>query len=194
MAEQASALIDTILQRVRDSGGTAHTRAFTLDLLSRVQTVLNNGLGVVTATASFATVAFRTIYPLASNISAASRIITINDDGRELDWLPNWRDLKNIDVSWSRRLGSQFKLWTPIGRDLFILYPHLQAASTVNVTYITNTTALSLESTTTDLPDQYSPLLEDLVVAIIRAKGRYADLEPTLDELKVRLGISTRKD
>ena len=189
MAETATTLLDTILHRLRDVGavGTAHSRAFVLARLSEVQRVVNTGTRVVLDTATLTTAAQLPFYQISTDLTTTVRVIGVRESNRELTFTP-WRELKQIDNDWHRRIGDRFDLWSLIGRDQLILYPTKKAASSVTVIFAKLTNALSTEGTATEMPNDELPLLVDVTIALLLAKSKnLVALAPVMEQIRTRL-------
>ena len=174
MAETATALIDTVLRRVRDPNGTAHSRAFTLARLSDMQRITNGALRVVVDTATLTTTAYLPFYQISTSVASgnAVRILGVIEGNRNLDFIL-WRTLKHIDTEWLRAVASRFEAFSLIGKEQLILWPAQKEAVSVTVVYAALTTSLSTEGTATDMPDDELPLVVDMTTALLLAKTRY---------------------
>ena len=64
MAVVTGQLVDTVLQRVRDPGGLAHSRVLVRLILTHLQRILNAKFGVVLESRTLATVPRQQVYPI----------------------------------------------------------------------------------------------------------------------------------
>lgn len=133
MADFATA-VDLLQQRVRQSGNVAVTQDTATIVLSMCERLINTYLRRVTASSSFTTTAYQTIYDYRSSLTTAVDIISVTESNRDIPW-SSMADLSAYDQIWFRRTGTRFEFWTQIGRDAFILYPAKTAASAVTVEY-----------------------------------------------------------
>ncbi len=196
MAETATAIIDTILRRVRDTNGTAHSRAFVLSRLSELQRVANTGLRIVTDTASLSTTSYQPFYQISTGVASgnAVRILGVIEGNRNLDQIP-WRTLKQIDTNWLRRTSERFELFSLIGREQLIIWPTKKQASSVTVVYAKLTNTLSTESTATEMPDDEMPFVMDITTALLLAKTRYLKgFVPVMERIGKRIENLGRRD
>jgi hypothetical protein len=171
MAEVAGTLVDALLQRVRDPSGLAHTRDTARLVLSHVQRIANYALRAVLDSATLPTEPYRQVYPVLSLLPAAARVVGIREGARDLDEIA-W-PLFHLSVPrWFRATGPRFEAFARIGDDLLVIYPAKTLASSVSVVYARLTTALVNDSTPTDMPDEYLPLVLDVAEAILLLRQR----------------------
>ena len=189
MAELAGTLVDTLLRRVRDPSGLAHSRDFARSILSAAQRMVNAHTRSVLETVSFTTTPRQIIYPILPNFPDAVRIEAVREDGRDLHRV-DWRSLVWVDGPWFRRVDSQFRTFSIIGRDLLVIYPAQEQAVTVDVVYTKLTADLVDNDTATELSDDDLPAVVDLAESLLLLRQR--DLERGNDAMKrlaVRVGI-----
>lgn len=172
MAELASTLTDTLLRRVRDPQGLAHSRTFARTCLSHAQRILNTTLGVVVQNVTFATTPQMQIYSVSGFVPTAARVIAVRENGRDLAKLSNHVQLAHYSLQWFREVGSRFEAWCPIGRDLIAIYPAKSLASSVEIRYAKLTTDLTAETTATEMPDEYMDYIVTMAECFLLAKQR----------------------
>ena len=191
MAETIETLIDASLRRVRDTGAAAHSRASVLTVLSNAQKVVNVGTFAQVRSSTMTTNAEQLVYQVSSTLSRIGRILGIQHEGRELDFI-EWRMLKNIDPGWWRRTGPQFKVWSAIGRDLLIIYPALTAVDHVGISYVDLPATVNDESEGSYLPDDENVLMVDIAEVILRIRTRQLS---GLDQMikKIESDFQTRR-
>lgn len=182
MAELAATLTDTLLRRVRDPQGLAHSRDFARTCLSHAQRILNAALGVVVESATLATSPTMQVYPVTSLLPSAARVLAVLEGTRDLAKLSNHIQLDHLDMKWFRAIGSRFEAWCPVGRDLIVIYPAKAMSSSVTVKYAKLTIALTGEGDATELPDEYMEDIITLAEIFLLAKQR--DLKAALTALK----------
>lgn len=168
---QAGALVTTLLQRVRDPQGAAHSRAFALAILSDAQRLVNLAQRHVLVEETLTTEARRMIYPVSSLLPLSARIEYIRDSVRDLT-PTTIRALSHVDQRWPSRMGLTFESWVPIGRDLIIIYPAKTAASSVTVVSTKLTTAFAGEGDEVELPPEAEPAMLALAEAILLLRSR----------------------
>ncbi len=188
MAEVVQTLIDTVLRRVRDTQAAATSRSLVLSLLSEVQRIVNAHTGDVISSASLTTVAFKQIYKLSDDVPNAVKVRGVRDGSRDLE-LSRWEELARGDVQWFRRVGGQFEIFSTIGRDILVVHPARDAASSVTVDYVKLTTALTLETDTTEIDDDNIPLLLDIIESLLLLRVRnLVEARLGLQRISLRLG------
>ena len=97
------------------------------------------------------------------------------------------KQLNQFDDAWFRRVGPKFEVFVPVGRDLLVVWPAKEVASSVDVVYAKLTTELVADSTATDLPDEDLHDVLDLSEIILLAKSRRFDLlAPLMERLTAR--------
>lgn len=172
MTDLAATMTDTLLRRVRDPQGLAHTRDFARTCLSHSQRIINTALGVVVETLTFATTPTQMVYPVSSYFPNAARVIAVMENGRDLAKLANHVQLAHIDMSWFRAIGTRFEAWCPVGRDMIVIYPAKSTDSSVQVKYAKLTTALTGEADASEIPDLYDDYVLSLAECFLLAKQR----------------------
>ena len=178
MAEVAGTLVDTVLRRVRDPGGTAHSRAFTRELLSDLQRHVNGATRAVLTTATLTLNPRQQLYSISGLLTDCLRVEYVRDAGRDVPPVP-WRTLGRADRLWTRKVGSTPEAWATIGRDLLVITPGMDETRTVTVVYTTLTTALAADQDATELPDQRLPAVLDLAEAILLLRHRLLSVAPS---------------
>lgn len=187
MAEVAGTLVDTVLRRVRDPGGTAHGRTFTRELVSDLQRHVNGATKAVVTTATLTLNPRQQVYGINGLLPDCLRIEYVRDAGRDVPMVP-WRSIGQADRHWSRRTGSRPNAWATCGRDLLIITPGMEETRTVTVVYTTLTTALAADMDATELPDQRLPAVLDLAEAILLMRHRLLGVVgPAAERLKATL-------
>lgn len=183
-------LIDEVARRMRDTSNTAYPRATVLNILNRVQDAINVRLGLVHATATFATsnTALYSTSTIASNY--AYPVQMFDAEGRELDLVPFDR-LTQQDDRWLRLRGQRPEFFSPIGRELLAVGPVPFSASTLTLRYIKHPTALAdAGAPLWDLPDEHKPLLLDLVEAVLLLRARdFRAIQESLNRAAPKLGL-----
>jgi len=200
MAELAATLTDTLLRRVRDPQGLAHTRDFTRTCISHAQRILNTAIGVVTESATLTTSPTMQVYSVSGNFPNAARVIAVRENNRDLGKLVDQVQLAHQSLYWFREVGSRFESWCPVGRDLIVIYPAKPIVSSVEVKYVKLTTALTGEADATEMPDEYMDYIlslasvflllkqKDLAAAMVSLKRLLEDFKD--DMLPVRLHMA----
>ena len=178
----ASLLTDTVLRRVRDPQGLAHTRDFTRTCLSHAQRIINIALGVVVTTETMTTTAQQQVYSVSGYLPNAGRVIAVLENGRDLVKLTNHVQLAHVNLHWFRELGTRFEAWCPVGRDLLVIYPGKAQDSTVQVKYARLTTPLLGEADELEMPNEYDDYIMTLAECFLLAKQR--DLKAAMTALQ----------
>ena len=168
----AATLTDTLLRRVRDQQGLAHSRDFARSCLSHAQRILNCAIGVVTESLTLATSPTMMVYSTSGFVPAAARVLTVREDGRDLAPLTNPVQLAHLSLTWFRDIGPRFEAWCPVGRDLFVVYPAKRSASTMEVKYAKLTNVLAGEADSTEMPEEYSDYIISLAECFLLLKQR----------------------
>lgn len=186
--QQAGTLAALLADRCRDANFTGTAENTYIEILSQAQIIVNGALDSVIGNATLATTSYGKIYSLSANVSGALRVVGVRDPyHRDLDPI-HFKDLARISRTWFRDTGDEFQAWTTAGRDLLILYPALQYASSVTVFYTTITPTLVNTTDTTVLPNEQDDITLDLAECIVLAKMRDLDaVRPALQRLVARL-------
>lgn len=171
MPDVAKTLIDVVLRRVRDPQGSAHSRDLVRSLLSHSQRMLNAVLGSATETVTLNTEAQRKFYPISALVPTSARVLAVREGGRDLREI-GWLGFAQADRYWTRRLGSRFLEFSTIGRDLLVIHPAKDEASSVSVIAASLTTELSSEDTEVEVPVDDVPAVLSLAEAVLSLRDR----------------------
>lgn len=171
MAESTGTIVSTILQRVRDLGGTAVSRADIRTILTHIERLINWRDAQDQTTVSLTTQVSLLVYPLALLSSTLLRVTRIQYQGRDLPEIP-WRSIIHADRHWFRRRGGKLVAWARYGHDFIILYPGLSDTTTVSVIGATETAELTDDSVSTTLRDEALREAIDLTTAAVLLQFR----------------------
>jgi hypothetical protein len=171
MAQAAGVLTDTLLRRVRDTQGLAHSRAFTRSILTHAQRLVNAQQRLVLTEETLATVPRRLLYPIAALLPLSLRVEYVREDGRDIP-PTTLTTLATTRPGWSRQVGDFFQAWAPVGRDLLVVWPSKTIASSVTVVSTKLTTDLATEGTLTEVPDEALPAVLDVAELLLLLKSR----------------------
>lgn len=161
-----------IVQRhVRDVNGTRHADAFVLDILSRVQRIINAGSQKVLVTGTLTTSANLQLYTINTEFTAGIDVIRVRSNNEDLTKV-TLQELNQLDRRWFRKVGSRFEMWAQLGRTLLVVHPALSVASSVEVVYSKLTTDLTADGTSLDLDADNDPMVTDLTEAILHLRQR----------------------
>lgn len=104
-------------------------------------------------------------------LPAATRVVGVREAGRDLSEI-DWRAFEHLDGTWFRAIGDRFETFATVGRDLLIIYPAKDVASSVTVHYAKLTNDLTTDAIATEISDWKLPLVLDLAEAVLSAKAR----------------------
>lgn len=190
MSEVAGTLIDVVLQRTRDPQGAANSRAFTMSMLSQAQRFVNAQRRAVLETTALTTEPYRLVYPIKALLPNSVKIEGVKVGDKDLVPTP-WETLIYSEDGWWRAVGDSFETFTQIGRDLLVVHPALEVASSVDVVYTKLTNDLTSEGNATELDDSELPFVLDLTESLLLLRDRnYAALTQAAERLKSKLGAA----
>lgn len=191
MAVAINDLLATVSRRLRDPSNVRHSAALVLQVLSHCQRALNRFKGDNLATTALTTTAGRTLYKWTEvHATDVQRILSIQQDDRDLHPV-DWKEIVHCDDRWLRRTGPRHEVWSPIGSDLFILYPAVGYATSVSVTYC-DAPADMVAGANIELSDDLAPLLADMAEAILSVKNKqYDTVEGLTKRLAEKLTLDT---
>jgi len=191
MPELISVLLDGVLRRVRDTGALATTRANAMSVISGAQKSVNVATFAKVASAGMTVNAQQLLYQIATVLPRAGQILGVQHDSREIGWI-DWEQLKNIDSTWFRRIGSRIDSWSLIGRDILVVYPALQTATTIAVSYVVSPATIADETESNQVPDDEVPLVLNITEIILRIRARQlAGLDKEIKNIET--SITARK-
>ncbi|MEE9586074.1 MAG: hypothetical protein V3W09_04155 [Nitrososphaerales archaeon] len=187
MAETTGTLRQVVQDRVRDPSGQTYTNALVIDLLSRSQRILNAGLQLVLVSGTLTTNPWQQIYTPLSTFADFADVVTVQDNGRDLDPL-TLEEQNQINRQWFRRIGPSFESFTRLGRTLLAIHPAKDHTSSVTVVYAKLTTTLTADGDSVEFSDDKSPLIVDLseALALIRER-RLEAVQVVLQRLQRRM-------
>jgi len=168
---QGDDLITELSRKIRDTTNVGHTRVLVLDVLNRAQRAINARLGLVHTTATFSTTN-SPLYDIPTIASDIVRIVAVRDANRELDQV-DWRDLVHQDYKWLRRRGPEALLFSTIGREVLVIVPAPQIATTLTAVYVQQTANMDDGAVTVlAIPDAFKPVLLDVSESVLLFKAR----------------------
>ncbi len=187
MTVAAGVLVDQVLQRVRDEHATGTSRPLVRDLLTHCQRLINAKLGLVIESIEYETVAKQCVYPLASVVPRALRIVGVQQGNRDLVEV-KWQEFWYLHRAWLRDTGQRLENFALVGRDMLILYPAQPEPRTVTLRCAVTTAPLTSDDTPVEAPIEFHPLLVDLatVVGLVRQRT-YLTLPELTESIKSRL-------
>ncbi len=189
MATVAGQLVDTALQRVRDPGGLAHSRALVRLVLTHLQRILNAKFGVVVESRTLTTVPRQQVYPIAALTAETLRVISVREGVRDLIRVA-WPELWYQDRNWPFRVEDRHESFSVIGRDLLVIYPAKPAASTVTLICATLTATLTDDTVVIELQEELHPLLLSLAEAILLTRQRvYGPLKALTEVISSQVAL-----
>ena len=187
MATVAGPLTDIILQRVRDPQALAHSRAFVRTILTHVQRAVNARQRFLVSTSTLTTQPYKAVYPIAPLVTTGIRVTGVRDASRSLEFVP-WMNFWYTARGWHRQVGGRLQAWSLIGRDLLLLWPTLDRASSVTLVHPTLTGEVVNDAHVMEVPDEAIPLVTDLCEVVLLAVQRdFPPVEILLKALPDRL-------
>lgn len=191
MSKTAGTVLDTILARIRGTGGVAHTDAIGLDILSKCQRMANIYLRSQVTSASFALTALQGIYAISSVSASAIDIVDIVYSNKTLAKIPHASEL-------GPRLGYTFYAdttttapvaWCPLGRTHFLVYPKPMGTPSVTVTYTNLLTVLDERTDALEVTDEEAALVTKVAELVLLVRQRSVEeAKAVLKELAAGMG------
>lgn len=168
-----------VLKRVRQLGGLPVTNDFAIEILSRVESILNVATKAVTTGETFTVPAEKCLFSM-EELTGAADIVSVTQANRELAQAKTLPEFNSMHPNWFRATSDlaveRLEAWHQIGRDYFILWPILATPSTVtikSVKLIEPKIDFSLfYDTPMELPDEYLEPLLLLTESILLMRSR----------------------
>lgn len=183
----AGAEISTLSVRVRDPQLTAITEPEWLQLLSRSQAAWNAATMRTVASYTLTLEPFAPCYPINALIPDCIRILSVHDGDHELHRV-RADSLKHTSPTWLRDQSTDPEEWTLLGRDLLIIYPAVDTAHTLTITYVQHTPDLAALTDELAIPEHDLPGFRDFTEAIACLKLRQLKLmEAAATRIKGRM-------
>ena len=181
MGDQLGTLVDELLDRTRDAGGAATTRAQVRKMLRHAEAMLGvHGAHVESFSfLSTANVGFYSTLTMVSGGERIGRILDVRTQRKSLN-RATINDLRAQDPRWARVRADTFETWTQWGWDLFLLWPVVPEALTVEVIATAAPVALDetytgLDTDTLALTTKWSPQVVDLAEVLMLLRWRRLD-------------------
>lgn len=174
MPESFSVIINQVLARVRDPGGSLHSRALCTDLLTRLQRLYNNHLRLVLTDLTLPTLPMLQLYSSQDALQGQGiTILKVVQDNLPLERM-TLSQLRHINPAWPRATGARFHGFIQLGYSLLLLWPALLDASSVTITATTLTSdlaSLPLDGTLS-IPSQSTPRLAQWLELLLLLRQR----------------------
>lgn len=186
----AEALISVLAQRVRDPQYTATSKDQWLVLLSRAEAMWNAATLRIIAEGSITLEPHCVVYPVQPWLPDCVRIVSVRAATHTL-WPVDAKTLRTSDPAWLRSVAGRPEQWSMIGRDLLIIHPAVEAATTLTVAYVQHTPVLTTLDQELVMPEHEHPGLLDIAEALAALRLRQFKLLAAAGErLKARMGGS----
>lgn len=170
MSTQAGQAVAQAFARARDPHQAATPHAAVLNLVSRLQVILNQASGAVIRATSLPVTSSLPVYPVSGN--GLGLPIAVRDaDNRDLD-PTSFEALHWIDPLWWREVGSSLRSWCLAGLDLLILRPALRDSVTVTVRNRALTNPLNVDADFFEIPDEDTRMVVSAAEALLLLKSR----------------------
>jgi len=177
---KAGPLVDQVLERIRDPQGSITSRDFVRARISDAQRMLNAKYAWTLDSATLVTEPKRIFYPLTNLLPEASRVRFIQQGDRNLVMAP-WSTWFGMRRGWQRVVGPAFVQWSPVGRDMIVLWPSMLTSESLTVLAARLTDALDADDDEMEAPDDALAAVVDLATALALLKAR--DLAPISEAL-----------
>lgn len=185
---QASVLVDTVLQRMRNPQGVNLNRVLVRQVMTNVQRALNMKRKLVLSSATLTTLPYQVFYSLRPFVPTLLDVSAVREDGRDLHRV-NWHQFWYYGRNWHRQVATRFQLCSMVGKELLILWPAKRAASSVEIVFPVETADLE-ENTDMQVPTEALPLVVDLTHAVLTVAGRnFPPLKALLEVLAARVKV-----
>ena len=171
MAEVAGTLVTSLLQRVRDPQGAAHSRDVARSILDYCQQIINAFTGQVYETVTISAGARQQIHNLRTLAPNYVHIQDAKQEGRSLS-RTDTRALFYYSRDWARDVGPRREAFAELGLDIAIFYPATAEAVSLDVTSTKITAPLVDEDVATELPDEVMAAALSMAEAILQLRQR----------------------
>ena len=178
----AGELVQKLDERVR---GQAHNSTLMLRVISKVQQIVNAGMGVVRETATLSTLPYMQLYDIRDSLPNQAGVRAVLDNGvYDAERLQTWRELLYWDRRWFRRVAQRFESFITMGYDLLIVHPGKVIDSTATVVYTKLTLPLAVLSDPVEMPAEQVAIIVDVAEALLLLRERrFESLTPLLKQM-----------
>lgn|SRR3990167_2691722 len=164
-------MIDRVLERVQDAGGSGTSRADVLRILGLAQQQVNIETSTIKSSVTLTTVPRQAFYPMQGFINDCAKIKHVISDGRQLDEIP-FASLVEFDLDWARKTSARPDVWAVVGKNILVIYPTTDSPQDIEVIYVTIPSITTSEDDDLVLGDAYVPMILDLAEQLLRLRSR----------------------
>lgn len=176
-SESFDSAVTGLLRRARDAdakfGDGDRTEAE--DILLECMRLVNVHHRLVVSSATMTTTAGTVFYAVSTELTDASRVISVRDGNRDISEMP-WRQLMTLEPNILDRRGHRHDVWAAVGRDMIALWPAKSEDSTVTVRFVTILDKPADLDTTVDLSQEAMVKAVDLAEEVLLVQHRYLEV------------------
>ena len=188
----ALTLISKLRSHLRAIGVVGITDAFAYQIIDLTQKMFNARYKRVLTSKDITLDANTLLFAVRTKLTSPEgmTIISIEVSDRTLVKLNDWHELFAYDQSWFTRKATRHEVWTPIGADIFAVYPAKTTDTTATVIYAGQTTTINDATDAFDIPDEDEDTVYALAEAILHIHLRnYTEARKRLTDLSELLGL-----
>lgn len=174
MPTPASTLLASISRRVRDDNQTAHTASFILDLLDRVQVIVNAQQEAITTTRVVTNTKNTSLYSLEGDLQGLTAVQNVRIAGQRLDEITPWRDLYKLSATWLTDTGIP-QGWARLGQTLIAVWPAPASDIQLDFQGVALPTPLTTNSVDLELALEDEDIAREIMVALLLMRQRDID-------------------
>lgn len=188
----ALTLISKLRSHLRATGVVGITDAFAYQILDLSQKMFNARYKRVLTSKDITLDASTLLFDVRTKLTSPEgmTIVSISVSNRTLVKLNDWHELFAYDQSWLTRTATRHEVWSPIGADIFAVYPAKTTDTTATVIYAGQTTTIDDATDAFDIPDEDEDTVYAIAEAILHIHLRnYPEARKKIQELSELIGL-----
>ena len=194
LEEEASAvtIIGKLRTHLRAEGTVGISDAFGYQVMDLTQKMFNARYKRVLTSKDITLDANTLLFDVRTKLTSPEgmTIVAISISDRTLIKLNDWKELFAYDRAWFTKTATRHEVWSPIGADIFVVYPARTVNTTATVVYAGETTTLDDVTDTFDIPDEDVETVYSIAEAILHVHLRnFSEAKKRLADLSTSLGL-----
>ena len=188
----ATTLLGKLRSHLRAFGTVGISNAFGYQILDLTQKMFNARYKRVLTSKDITLDASTLLFDVRTKLTSPEgmTIISIEVANRTLVKLNDWRELFAYDQSWLTRTASRHEIWSPVGADMFVVYPAKTTNTTATVIYAGQTTTLDGAEDSFEIPDEDQETVYAIAEAMLHVHLRnYPEAKKRIADLSELLGL-----
>lgn len=198
MGDTVGPLVDMLLWRLRDAKAQGSTRDLVRQFLAHAEGLAAIAFGAYVEAFPLTLSPARCLYSLRDlpEGTRIHRVVAVREDNRDVHRAPALDAYTAYSMRWFRATGPRTEAWTPLGKDLLVLWPAPSAARSIEIRAIATPRLLEVGDTWSDLATltldpRWTPAVLDIAEMLLLLRYRRLDaLAAPIERLKALKAIT----